>query len=377
MSLDLDRAFTSELTRRAAAHLRTASRPRARTPAGDDPLAALIAELAVHATDTHAPRPRSRARRSRSSSRASTARSPPPAPPAPATSPRSSAAATTSATARSRWRWSRPSRPSDSRPPVMRTYVPARLAWGRGRRRRLGPTQGSPSRRHPPSTPRPDSARTSGGRDVRAVQLIATRRVPARATAFGAAPAPRAPRAQADAHPHRTLATRAEPKPPPPCRPQSATGAPCGARPHPSSSAQPSPLRRRVRLWRLTTLATRAYRQQQTRALRSLLVEGQHDEALAALCRRRARQRAAAPRGDRHVVRPAGAWSCSRRSRRASWWRRSCGVGRTASGAWDGCARGCSLSAEPASRSISEPGMSRLAPGTRTALNLPRLRRNE
>jgi hypothetical protein len=30
-------------------------------------------------------------------------------------------------------------------------------------------------------------------------------------------------------------------------------------------------------------LATRAYRQQQTRALRSLLVEGQHDEALAAL----------------------------------------------------------------------------------------------
>ena len=28
--------------------------PRARTPAGDDPLAALIAELAVHAADTHA-----------------------------------------------------------------------------------------------------------------------------------------------------------------------------------------------------------------------------------------------------------------------------------------------------------------------------------
>ena len=33
----------------------TASRPRARTPAGDDPLAALIAELAVRAADTHAP----------------------------------------------------------------------------------------------------------------------------------------------------------------------------------------------------------------------------------------------------------------------------------------------------------------------------------
>jgi hypothetical protein len=112
---------------------------------------------------------------------------------------------------------------------------------------------------------------------------MATRRVPARATAFGAAPAPRAPRAQAESHPHRTLATRAEPKPPPPGRPQSATGAPYGAWPHPSSPAQPSPFRRRVRLWRLTTSATRAYRQQQTRALRSLLVEGQHDEALAAL----------------------------------------------------------------------------------------------
>jgi hypothetical protein len=106
--------------------------------------------------------------------------------------------------------------------------------------------------------------------------------VPARATAFGTAPAPHAPRARADAHPHRTLATRAEPKPPPPGRPQSATGAPCGARPHPSSPAQPSPLRRRVRLRRLTTPATRAYPQQQTRALRSLPVEGQHDEALAA-----------------------------------------------------------------------------------------------
>jgi hypothetical protein len=113
--------------------------------------------------------------------------------------------------------------------------------------------------------PRPDSARTSGGRDVRAVQLSCDA-VPARATAFGTAPAPRAPRAQADAHPHRTLATRAEPKPPPPGRPQSATGAPCGARPHPSSPAQPSPLRRRVRLWRLTTLANRGYRQQETRA---------------------------------------------------------------------------------------------------------------
>jgi hypothetical protein len=85
-------------------------------------------------------------------------------------------------------------------------------------------------------------------------RLIATRRVPARAPAFGAAPAPGAPRAQADAHPHQTLATRAAPRPSLPGRPQSATGAPSGARPHPSSPAQSSPLRRRVGIWRLTTL---------------------------------------------------------------------------------------------------------------------------
>jgi hypothetical protein len=217
-----------------------------------------------------------------------------------------------------------------------------------------GPTQRVTESATSPSTPRPASARTAGGRDVRAVRLIATRRVPARATAFGTAPAPRAPRAQADAHPHRTLATRAEPKPPPPGRPQSASGAPCGARPHPSSPAQPSPLRRRVRLRRLTTPATRGYPQQQTRALRSLPVEGP--------ARRSSRGApavdapASAPRQPAaiaYVVRPAGAWSCSRRSRRASWWRRSCRVGRAATGAWEGCARGRSLSAERASRSIS------------------------
>jgi hypothetical protein len=171
--------------------------------------------------------------------------------------------------------------------------------------------------------PRPDSARTSGGRDVRAVQLSCDA-VPARATAFGTAPAPRAPRAQADAHPHRTLATRAEPKPPPPCRPQSATGAPCGARRHPSSPAQPPPLRRRVRPWRLTTLATRAYRQQQTHALRSLLVEGQHNEALAAPAvdtlasargtPRRSPRRPPAPA--RGAARGLSPWRVSRRRRR-------------------------------------------------------------
>ena len=55
MSLDLDRAFTSELTRRAAAHLCDRLEAPSADPAGDDPLAALIAELAVRAADTHAP----------------------------------------------------------------------------------------------------------------------------------------------------------------------------------------------------------------------------------------------------------------------------------------------------------------------------------
>ena len=117
----------------------TASRPRARTPAGDDPLAALIAELAVRAADTHAPQAALESEaltlelnhldREISATRAAGTGDV-----APLVSRRQ-----TSATARSRWRSSSPSRPSDSRPPVMRTYVPARLAWGRGRRRRLGP----------------------------------------------------------------------------------------------------------------------------------------------------------------------------------------------------------------------------------------------
>ena len=56
MSPDLDHAFTSELSRRAAAHLcDRLEAPERGPPAGDDPLAALIAELAVRAADTHAP----------------------------------------------------------------------------------------------------------------------------------------------------------------------------------------------------------------------------------------------------------------------------------------------------------------------------------
>jgi len=123
----------------------------------------------------------------------------------------------------------------------------------------------------PLQAPRPGSAGTYGDRDVRVVQMIARRRVPVCATAFGAALAPRAPRARADAHSHRTLATRAAPKPPPPGRPQSATGASCGTRLHRSSPAPSSPFRRRVRIWLLTALATGAYRQRQTRALRELM----------------------------------------------------------------------------------------------------------
>jgi hypothetical protein len=86
--------------------------------------------------------------------------------------------------------------------------------------------------------------------------------VPVGVTAFGAASVPRAPRARADARSDRTLATRAAPRFPPPGRLQTATGAPCGARRHPSSS----PLCRRVRSWRLTALTTRANRRPQTRA---------------------------------------------------------------------------------------------------------------
>jgi hypothetical protein len=61
-SLDLNRPFTSELTRRAAAHLCDRLEAPSADPAGDDPLAALIAELAVRAADTHTPPGRVRER---------------------------------------------------------------------------------------------------------------------------------------------------------------------------------------------------------------------------------------------------------------------------------------------------------------------------
>jgi DNA primase len=51
--LDLDEAFTNDVTRRAAAHLRDhRGPPMTGLPAGDRELAALVAELAVRATDT-------------------------------------------------------------------------------------------------------------------------------------------------------------------------------------------------------------------------------------------------------------------------------------------------------------------------------------
>jgi hypothetical protein len=59
-------------------------------------------------------------------------------------------------------------------------------------------------------------------------------------------------------------------------------------------------------------LATRDYRQQQTHALRSLLVEGQHNEALAAPA---VDTLASAPRHPAAIATSsarAGAWSCSR-----------------------------------------------------------------
>jgi hypothetical protein len=104
-----------------------------------------------------------------------------------------------------------------------------------------------------------------GAREVRVVRVSARRGVPARATAFGAAPVPRGPRARAGARSDRTLATRAAPKCPPSRRPQSATEAACCAWPHPSSPAPRSPLRRRVRTALPTAAATKAYRERHTR----------------------------------------------------------------------------------------------------------------
>jgi DNA primase len=55
LELDLDEDFTSDLTRRAAAHLRDhPGAPTTGLPPGDDELAALMAELAVRATGTRA-----------------------------------------------------------------------------------------------------------------------------------------------------------------------------------------------------------------------------------------------------------------------------------------------------------------------------------
>ena len=90
--------------------------------------------------------------------------------------------------------------------------------------------------------------------------------MPLRATARGAAPAPRGPRARAGARSQRTLAIRAALRPPPRRRPQSATEASCGVYLHPSSPAPSSPLRRRVRRGVRTALATRAYRERYRRA---------------------------------------------------------------------------------------------------------------
>jgi hypothetical protein len=119
----------------------------------------------------------------------------------------------------------------------------------------------------------PDSVLAYGGRQVRVAQLIAGRGVRVRATAFGAASAPRAPRARAGARSDRTLATRAAPRSPPYRRPQSATEALCGVCPHPSSPASSSPLRRRVRTGVLTTLATRAYRRRPARCASSCALD--------------------------------------------------------------------------------------------------------
>jgi hypothetical protein len=237
------------------------------------------------------------------------------------------------------------------------------------------PPNGSPSQRHPPSTPRPDSARTSGGRDVRAVQLIATR--PCLLARL------RSELRQRLVH----LALKPTPI---------HIG---GWRPEPSQN--------------LRHLAARKARPGRRAAL-GLIHRHRHNHHLFAAacyggslrwpteatvsskrarcarcssrasttklsrrsCRRRARRRAAAPRGDRYLVRPAGRGAA--RGDRAA---RAGGGDRVGSAARR-VARGMAARAvAPCQRNVplgrSRAGMSRPAPGTRTALNPPRLRRNE
>jgi hypothetical protein len=127
VSLDRDRALTSELTHRAAAaHL--CDRPERGPRRATIPSRALIAELAVRAADTHAPRSRSRARRSRSSSRdreISAPRAAGTGDVAPLVGRRQDLRDRAIALAMEQ---TKPA--DDSRPPVMRTYVHARLASG-------------------------------------------------------------------------------------------------------------------------------------------------------------------------------------------------------------------------------------------------------
>jgi hypothetical protein len=112
-------------------------------------------------------------------------------------------------------------------------------------------------------------------------------------------------------------------------------------------------------------------------ALRSLLVEGQHDEALAALLpSTRPPARRGTPR--RSLRGPPGrrvellATIVPRERVEAIVWGRPRGDWRV------GWLRARSLLVSRTCLSVDlEPGMSRPARGTRTALNIPRLRRNE
>ena len=242
------------------------------------------------------------------------------------------------------------------------------------------PPKGSPSRRHPPSTPRPDSARTSGGRDVRAVQLIATRGsaralrsrdcVRNCASASCTSRSSRSPSTSDVGDPSRAKTSATWPPakrdrgavrrsassivtgttitPSPPRAPMAAH--------YVGHQSLPSAANARVALAARRGPARRSSRG--APAVDALASAPRHPAAIATWSARPAR---GAARGDR-AARAGGGDRVGSASRRV--------------------ARGMAARAvAPCQRNVplgrSRAGMSRPAPGTRTALNLPRLRRNE
>jgi hypothetical protein len=280
----------------------------------------------------------SRARRSRSSSRASTARShrrrrpdrqPPPGRPRP------------------RDRAGDEADPAGRVIPARRSYAqtfPLDLASGRGRRRRLGPTQtvteSATSRFDAAAGVCPDGRRPrrqSRSADRDAPRARSRDRVRNCASASCTSRSSRRPSTSDVGDPSRakTSATLPPAKRDRGAVRRSASSIVTGTTITPSPPR--APIGGSLHRPREATVSSKRARCARCSSRASTTKLSRHS------CRRRARQRAAAPRGDRYVVRPAGAWSCSRRPRRASWWRRSCRVGR-ATAARARAARGRSLS---------------------------------